>query len=89
MHAVAAVLLSTLLSGAAPTSTSTSTGELLNFSSIYCGPCQQMAPIVDRLQRNGYPIRKIDTVQNPDLARKYGLSSIPAFVIVSSGKPFL
>ena len=57
-------------------------GELLNFSAEWCGPCQKMSPIVSRLQRQGYPIRKIDVDKNSELANKYGVESIPTFVLV-------
>src|SRR5206468_2483180 len=40
--------------------------QLLDFSSTWCGPCQQMAPIVDQLERAGYAIRRIDVDQEKD-----------------------
>lgn len=61
-------------------------GEVLDFSATWCGPCQQMAPIVSKLERQGYPIRKVDVDTNRALAQKYGISSIPAFVLVVDGK---
>lgn len=80
MHAFAAVFLSAFALGGAPS------GELLDFTASWCGPCQQMAPLVDRLARQGYPVRKVDVDQNKDLARQYGIQSIPAFVLVVNGK---
>lgn len=80
MQTLAAIFLSALVLGAAPQ------GELLNFTATYCGPCQQMAPTIDRLQRSGYPIRKIDIQKSPDIARQYGITNIPAFVLVVNGK---
>jgi len=61
-------------------------GEVLDFSATWCGPCQRMAPIVSKLERAGYPIRKVDVDSNRALARKYGISSIPAFVLVVDGE---
>ncbi len=61
-------------------------GEVLDFSASWCGPCQQMAPLVSKLERQGYPIRKVDVDTNRALAQKYGISSIPAFVLVVDGK---
>ena len=80
MHVLTAVFLATCAVSGAPQ------GELLDFTATWCGPCQQMGPIVDRLHRQGYPVRKVDIDQNRQLAQQYGISSIPAFVLVVNGK---
>ena len=59
---------------------------LLDFSARWCGPCQQMSPIVSKLERQGYPIRQVDVDQERDLAKKYDVSSIPCFVLIANGK---
>ena len=61
-------------------------GVLLDFSSPHCPPCQQMRPIVEKLQQQGYPVRIVDCNQQPALAQQYGVSSIPTFVLVVSGR---
>ena len=63
-----------------------SRGVLLDFSASWCMPCQQMSPIVSRLEREGLPIRKIDLDQQRSLAEEYGITSIPAFVLVIDGR---
>lgn len=80
MQVFTAVFFSAIAFSSAPS------GELLDFSATWCGPCQQMAPLVDRLARQGYPVRKVDIDQQKDLARQYGIQSIPAFVLVVNGK---
>lgn len=63
-----------------------SQGVLLDFTATWCGPCQQMSPLISRLKREGYPIKKVDVDQEPELARRFNVSSIPAFVLVVDGK---
>lgn len=63
-----------------------SRGYVVDFSASWCGPCQQMAPMVERLARQGYPILSIDVDQRPDLKRKYRITSLPTFVLFVDGK---
>ncbi|VAX40396.1 Domain of unknown function / Thioredoxin [hydrothermal vent metagenome] len=79
MTLTSVLLFSTLL-GAQPQ------GEVIDFSATWCGPCQEMAPIVSRLKRQGYAIRKVDIDQNTSLANKYRVTSLPTFVLVVRGK---
>ena len=59
---------------------------LYDFTATWCGPCQQMNPIVHKLEREGLPIRQVDIDREPELARRYNVSSIPAFVMVVNGQ---
>lgn len=61
-------------------------GYLLEFSSETCGPCQQVAPVVAKLEREGLPIRSIDVNADQSLAQRYNITSIPAFVLVVDEK---
>lgn len=81
MNSLSALLLTLSTLGGAPQ------GELLDFTASYCGPCQSMAPTVEKLIRKGYPIRKVDVEKNPELAAKYGVESIPQFILVIDEKP--
>lgn len=60
-------------------------GVVLDFTAPWCGPCQQMSPIVSKLERQGYPIRKVDLDSNRDLATRFNVRSIPAFILVIDG----
>ncbi len=75
-----------LAAGTANANHPASRGVLLDFSATWCGPCQQMSPIVSRLKRQGYPVRKVDVDQERALAQQYNIRSIPAFVLVVDGK---
>jgi len=59
---------------------------LYDFTASWCGPCQQMNPIVHKLTREGFPVQQVDIDKNPELAKKYGVTSIPAFVMIVNGK---
>lgn len=73
-----------VISGSA--SAATPKGVLLDFTATWCGPCQKMSPLISRLKREGYPIKKVDVDQQPELARRFNVSSIPAFVLVVEGQ---
>ncbi|WP_437202235.1 trypsin-like peptidase domain-containing protein [Planctomicrobium sp. SH664] len=61
-------------------------GMIYDFGAKWCGPCQQVAPIVEKLERAGLPIRKIDIDENRSLADQYNVQSIPTFVLIIDGK---
>ena len=61
-------------------------GYVLEFSSETCGPCQQVAPVVSKLEREGLPIRSVDVNQDRALAEKFNVSSIPMFILVVDDK---
>ncbi len=58
---------------------------VLDFTAPWCGPCQQLSPMVSRLERQGYPIRKVDCESNRDLVEKFNVKFIPAFILVIDG----
>ncbi len=55
---------------------------MLDFTASWCGPCRQMRPTVDQLIDKGFPIKAIDIDQSPELAAKYKVSGIPAFIVI-------
>lgn len=59
---------------------------LLDFTAKWCGPCQQMSPIISKLERENLPVRKVDIDVEDKLARQYNVSSIPCFVLVANGR---
>ena len=56
--------------------------KILYFSATWCGPCKQLAPIVNNLVAEGFPITKIDVDSNPDLSTQYSIRSIPTMVVL-------
>jgi thioredoxin len=60
---------------------------LVKFGAPWCGPCRMLDPELGRLADWG-PARvvKIDVDQQPELARHYGVSSIPRLLLFKDGK---
>ena len=80
------ILIVSAVLGGAPAAGADLENAVLDFSATWCGPCQQVSPLVAKLERAGLPIHKIDVDQNQALAAKYGVSSIPAFLVIINGK---
>ncbi len=59
---------------------------LLSFYSESCGPCRQMAPVVQRLAAGGHPIRHIEVSREPATAARFGVSAVPCFVMLVNGR---
>jgi thioredoxin 1 len=64
---------------------------LVDFWAPWCGPCRMVAPIVDELA-NEYDGKvnffKINVDNNPKVASKYGVMSIPTLILFKNGQPF-
>jgi thiol-disulfide isomerase/thioredoxin len=56
--------------------------QVLFFMADWCGPCQQMLPLVQKLEREGYPIRRVDVDKSRDLAQRHEITSIPVCLVI-------
>jgi thioredoxin 1 len=62
---------------------------LIDFWAEWCGPCRQFGPVFERVSEENPDAKfvKVDTESEPDLAARYGVSSIPMLVIYRDGIP--
>ena len=62
--------------------------SLLDFYADWCGPCRMVLPLVDEIasERNDILVGKINVNDNPELAREFGVISIPTLVVMQDGK---
>lgn len=61
---------------------------LVDFFATWCGPCKMLAPVLDQLseERDSVKIVKIDIDESSDLARSYGIMSVPTLVLFKGGR---
>lgn len=84
----ASLAVLTLVAAVSAASAARAQNELLVFSSPFCGPCQQLKPVVAEFEHQGYPVRHVDVTQHVALASKFGVSRVPCLVMIKQGKEF-
>ena len=61
---------------------------LLDFFANWCGPCKMLAPVLEEIasETDEFKIGKINVDDEGELAREFGITSIPTLVVMEGGK---
>lgn len=62
---------------------------LLDFWATWCGPCRMLSPIVDEIANEvegKAKVGKINVDEQPELAKEFGIMSIPTLVVMKNGE---
>ena len=61
---------------------------LLDFWATWCGPCRMIGPILDEIaeEREDIKVCKVNVDEEPELAAKYQIVSIPTLMVIKNGK---
>lgn len=61
---------------------------LIDFYADWCAPCKMMSPVVEKIaeEQENIIVFKVNVDNEPELAIKYGVMSIPTFVVVKNGE---
>ena len=62
---------------------------LIDFWASWCGPCRMMSPVIDKIAEemgDRLKVCKVNVDENHELAEKYEIMTIPAFIVIKNGK---
>jgi len=60
--------------------------RFLYFSAEWCGPCKAYKPLVEKLDKLGYPVYFVDIDSDPVLAESHQIRSVPSILVEQDGQ---
>src|SRR6476659_3744586 len=62
---------------------------LVDFWAEWCGPCHAIAPVLDQIaeERSDLKVVKLNIDEEPEIAQRYGVMSIPTLILFKDGEP--
>jgi thioredoxin len=62
---------------------------LVDFWAEWCGPCHAVAPVLDQIaqERSDLKVVKLNIDEEPSIAQRYGVMSIPTLILFKDGEP--
>ncbi len=61
---------------------------IVDFFATWCGPCKMLSPILEKVEEDSkgeFNIVKVDVDESYDVAKKYGIMSVPTMIIFKDG----
>ena len=61
---------------------------LIDFYADWCGPCRMLGPVIDEIaeEATDFKVGKVNIDEQPELATKYPVMSVPTLVVIKNGE---